>query len=85
MFDERFVASLAAQLAARILPRLQAAPRTQETGRLMTVKAAAVYLGRSVSAVEKLVYRKEIPVVRIGRRVHLDRVELDKWIEQNRM
>ncbi|MBV9761910.1 MAG: helix-turn-helix domain-containing protein [Acidobacteriaceae bacterium] len=51
---------------------------------LLTVKQAAVYLGRSEQAVQHLIFQRELPVVRVGRRVHLDRRDLDKWIEKNK-
>jgi excisionase family DNA binding protein len=51
---------------------------------LFTVKEAAVYLGRSEQAVQHLIFQKELPVVRVGRRVHLDRRDLDAWIEKNK-
>jgi len=51
---------------------------------LLTVKQAAVYLGRSEQSVQHLVFQKELPVVRVGRRVHLDRRDLDAWIEKNK-
>lgn len=51
---------------------------------LLTVKQAAVYLGRSEQAVQHLIFQKEIPVVRVGRRVHLDRRDLEVWIEKNK-
>jgi excisionase family DNA binding protein len=51
---------------------------------LFRVKDAAVYLGRSEQAVQHLIFQKELPVVRVGRRVHLDRRDLDTWIEKNK-
>ena len=51
---------------------------------LLTVRQAAIYLGRSEQAVQHLIFQKELPVVRIGRRVHLDRQDLDSWIERNK-
>ena len=51
---------------------------------LLSVKEAAVYLGRSEQAVQHLVFEKELPVVRVGRRVHLDKKDLDSWIEKNK-
>ena len=50
---------------------------------LLDVKQAAAYLGRSEQAVQHLIFEKRIPVVRDGRRVHLRRVDLDTWIDQN--
>lgn len=61
---------------ARIAPDLRPA--------LLTVKQAAVYLGRSEQAVQHLIFQKELPVVRNGRRVHLDRRDMDAWIERNK-
>ena len=51
---------------------------------LLNVKEAAVYLGRSEQSVQHLIFGKELPVVRVGRRVHLDRRDLDTWIEKNK-
>ena len=51
---------------------------------LLNVKDAAVYLGRSEQAVQHLIFEKELPVVRVGRRVHLHRKDLDAWIEKNK-
>jgi excisionase family DNA binding protein len=50
---------------------------------LLDVKQAAVYLGRSEQAVQHLIFQRDIPVVRTGRRVHLHRRDLDAWIEKN--
>lgn len=51
---------------------------------LLTVKDAAVYLGRTEQAIQHLIASKELPVVRAGRRVHLHRADLDAWIEKNK-
>ncbi len=51
---------------------------------LLNVKQAAVYLGRSEQSVQHLIFQKDLPVVRIGRRVHLHRRDLDAWIEKNK-
>jgi excisionase family DNA binding protein len=51
---------------------------------LLDVKQAAIYLGRSEQSVQHLIFDKEIPVVRVGRRVHLDRRDLDAFIEKNK-
>ncbi len=51
---------------------------------LLNVKQAAVYLGRSEQSVQHLIFQKDLPVVRSGRRVHLHRSDLDAWIEKNK-
>jgi excisionase family DNA binding protein len=74
---EKVIAQIRTELSGGVLsPRLQPA--------LFTVKEAAVYLGRSEQAVQHLIFQKELPVVRVGRRVHLDRRDLDAWIEKNK-
>lgn len=51
---------------------------------LLSVKQAAIYLGRSDQSVQHLIFQKDLPVVRVGRRVNLDRRDLDVWIEKNK-
>ncbi len=86
MFDDRFVAALAAELAARIVPQIQHDNRTaRPTARLLTLKEAAAYIGRTEQAVQHLIHRRELVVVRRGRRVHVDRGDLDRWIEANKV
>jgi excisionase family DNA binding protein len=86
MFDDRFVTALASELAAKILPQIERGNGKSKTlPRLLTVKDAAQYIGRSEQAVQHLIHRRELVVVRKGRRVHLDRADLDRWIEANKM
>ena len=83
MFDERFVTALATEIAARINPQIQR--RNGPTAnRLLSVKDAAAYIGRTEQALQHLIHKREIVVVRKGRRVHLDRADLDRWIESNK-
>jgi len=50
----------------------------------LNVKQAAVYLGRTEQSVQHLIFQRDLPVVRMGRRVHLHRRDLDNWIEKNK-
>lgn len=52
--------------------------------RLLTAEQAGDYLGRSEQAVRHLIFQRDIPVVRNGRCVRIDRKDLDVWIERNR-
>ena len=53
--------------------------------RLYTVKEAAVYLGRSIWGVRELIWAGRIPVVRPeGRKIFLDILDLEKFIDQNK-
>lgn len=74
--------AVADEVAAKLKDQL-ARPHTIEPA-LLTVKQAAVYLGRSEQSVQHLIFQKDLPVVRAGRRVHLDRKDLDAWIEKNK-
>jgi excisionase family DNA binding protein len=81
------VGSIANQVAAQVKADI-AAHMTQIVCRvqpaLLSVKDAATYLGRSEQAVQHLIFQKDLPVVRAGRRVHIARADLDAWIEKNR-
>lgn len=77
MFDDRFVSALATELAA-------SQSKQRPAARLLTVKEAAAYIGRSEQAVQHMIHKRELVVVRKGRRVHLDRGDLDRWIEANK-
>lgn len=54
------------------------------TKRLYTIEEAAVYIGRTKQAVRELIYDGKIPIVHPDRRMHLDKHDLDKWIEKNK-
>ena len=82
---DSLVEAIAERVMAKIRPELSGggpSPRFQPA--LLNVKDAAVYLGRSEQSVQHLIFQRELPVVRIGRRVHLDRRDLDAWIEKNK-
>ena len=77
------------QLADRILARLR--PELAQLGnggairpRLLSIKQAAVYLGRSEEAVSHMVSSGKIPAVRGDRRILIDLRDLDRWIESNK-
>lgn len=76
--------ALAVEIAERLKPEIArlAVPVIQPA--LLTVKQAAVYLGRTEQAIQHLIFERLLPVVRVGRRVHLDRRDLDAFIETNK-
>lgn len=57
-------------------------PRETIKKRLLTIKEASVYLGRSIPSVRELVWAGRLPIVREGRRIHLDIYDLERWIEE---
>jgi excisionase family DNA binding protein len=86
MFDEAFVTALAEEIAAKIIPQIEHRNGSARTmTRLLTVKEAAAYIGRTEQAIQHLIHKRELVVVRKGRRVHLDRCDLDRWIEAHKI
>ena len=68
----------AAVKAARLIERINM-PR-----RLLNVRDAAQYLGRTEKSVRHLVGRRRLRSVRADGRVMLDLSDLDAWITMNR-
>ena len=60
-------------------------PQSPLKKRLYSIPEAATYLGRSVWSVRELIWNGSLPSVRMGRRVHLDIIDLDRWIERNKV
>ena len=52
--------------------------------RLYSISEAATYLGRSVWSVRELIWGGKLPCVKVGRRIHLDIIDLNEWIERNK-
>ena len=52
--------------------------------RLLSVVQAAEYLGVSAWHVRRLVWGGDLPAVRMGRLVRLDRIDLDKFIDEQK-
>jgi excisionase family DNA binding protein len=77
---------LVQQITAQVRTELAAAAVRQlpAQGRLLTAKQAAEYISRSEQAVRHLIFQRDIPVVRNGRNVRIDRKDLDIWIERNK-
>jgi excisionase family DNA binding protein len=52
--------------------------------KLVGLKEVADHLGMSESFVQKAIYRHDLPVWRVGRRVRFRLSEIDAWIERTR-
>ena len=76
--------AVATEVAAKVREEVARLSMPVVQPALLTVKQAAVYLGRSEQAVQHLIFQREIPVVRVGRRVHLHRRDLDAFIERHK-
>lgn len=52
-------------------------------GRLVDTRGAAEYLGLTQDQIRGLVYRRQIPHLKIGRALKFDIRTLDRWVEQH--
>ena len=59
-------------------------PKKSLTKRLLTVKETANYLGRSVNSVRELQWGGSLPFVQVGKRIHFDVYDLDRWVEEHK-
>jgi len=66
--------------------RIQSEDSTVEVRpqRLLPVGAAAAYLGVSRATIERLVYRGELPIVKVAGSTRYDVEDLDDYIDINR-
>ena len=71
---------LADAIAERVLARLH----QSEQPRLLSVNEAAAYIGRTSKALRHMIADGSVPAVREGSRIHLDRTDLDGWIEMRK-
>ena len=53
--------------------------------RLLSQQEAAHYLGISYWTVRDLVFRRDIPFIKIGRRVLVDRLDLNAYLERSKI
>ena len=53
--------------------------------RLLSQHEAARYLGISYWTVRDLVFRREIPFIRIGRRILVDHLDLDAYLDRSKI
>ena len=73
--------ALADAIAERVLARLH----QSDEPRLLTVNEAAAYISRTPKALRHMIATRAIPVVREGSRIHLDRADLDRWVEMRKV
>ena len=71
--------------AERVAARIRTNSPAQIRPRLLTIDAAAKYLGRTRSAVDHMVRGGLLPTVRSDRKIFLDLRDLDKFIDENKV
>jgi len=52
--------------------------------RLYTVAESATFLGHSIWGVRTLIWSKDLPVVRTGRKQYIDIHDMEAWITKNK-
>jgi excisionase family DNA binding protein len=55
------------------------------TPRLLTIKTTAIYFSCSVWAIRNLIWKREIPHLKIGKRFLLDRTDLDLYVAKHKI
>jgi excisionase family DNA binding protein len=53
--------------------------------RLLSIKDAAAYLGASVWAIRQMLRNRRLPYVPVGRGFKIDKIDLDRWIERQKI
>jgi len=48
------------------------------------VQAAAYYLSSTVKFVRSLIWTRQLPYLKVGKRFVIDQADLDRWIDQNK-
>ncbi len=54
------------------------------TPRLLTIQQSASYLGTTVWAIRSLVWNRQVPSIRIGKRILFDKIDLDAYVESRK-
>ena len=67
-----------------LLRAAKATAKTLSTRPSRSCCLKSLQLGRTEQSVQHLIFQRDLPVVRMGRRVHLHRRDLDAWIEKNK-
>ena len=60
-------------------------PSSANEPRLLSQQEAAHYLGISYWTVRDLIFRRELPWVKIGRRILVDRLDLDAYLDRSKI
>lgn len=68
-----------------MMSRKTSAPFSSTTGtRLLGLREASQYLGLSYWTLRGMLYRGDLACVKAGRRILIDRQDLDSWIEEHK-
>ena len=53
-----------------------------ESPRLLDIPRAAAYLSTTKCCIRHLVWRNEVPHIRLGKKILFDRADLDRYVEK---
>jgi excisionase family DNA binding protein len=81
---EPLIDEVANRVAAKVSAELATAAGHVVKPRLLTLEQAAIYIGRTLAAIQHMISEGRMPTVRSDRRVFVDIRDLDQWIEQNK-
>lgn len=56
---------------------------SRSDNRYMDLEQCAAYIGRTTHALRGLIRRRQIPHMRIGRRLQFDRDKIDSWMKRH--
>jgi excisionase family DNA binding protein len=51
---------------------------------LLSIEETSSYLNLKISKLRSMVFKKEIPFLKIGRLVRFEKTQLDQWLKQHR-
>jgi excisionase family DNA binding protein len=57
---------------------------SQERPRLLDLKGSAAYLSSTVTCIRRLVWDKRIAHIRLGKKIMIDRADLDAFVDQQK-
>lgn len=55
-----------------------------DTKRLYNIKEAGTFLGRSTWSVREMLWAGKLPYIKDGKRIFVDILDMEKWIEQSK-
>ena len=84
MDENPLLAPFVDAIADAVLERLRPALDVHVKPRLLSINQAAIYLGRTPSAIRSLIDSGQFPSVRADARIMLDIHDLDIWIDHNK-
>ena len=59
--------------------------QNQNIKNFLTINEASIYLNLRVSKLRNLVFKKQIPIVKIGRLIRFEKSQVDLWVKKCRV